>query len=233
MPFGSLDGLKLIEINQDLYRNIVSLRISQDLFDDLSDDPADWKAAVDLEMLHKPIQYESQNPVINRPFEDAEFISAIQFPFDNWSQSRFSRGQFGIWYGSPELETTIYETVHHWRNGFLADTGLENMEGISVERRVHQVYCSSAIIDLLPKKIDWPELRSGNYTHCQTLGEKLHREGHPGLWTPSARCNGTNAAMLVPRVLSNPRTHCYLTYCIEGGGVTIKRDLHSTLLRIE
>jgi hypothetical protein len=233
MGFGSLDGLMLLEINQDLYRNIVSLRESQDLLDDLSDDPADWQAAVDLELQHKPIQFESHTPVIDRPFEDAEFISAVRFPFDNWTQSRFSRGQFGVWYGSPELETTIYETAYHWRNGFLADAGLENQEGISVERRVHLVHCSSAIINLLPKTTDWPELQSNDYTYCQVLGEKLHREGHPGLWTPSARCDGTNAAIFAPQVLTNPRTCCYLTYCLEGGEVAIKRELNSVLLRIE
>ena len=233
MTFGSLNGLTLREIKQDLYRNIVSLRQSQDLFDDLSDDPADWQQAVDLELQHKPIQFQSHTPVIDRPFEDAEFTSAVSFCFDNWAQSRFSRGQFGVWYGSPQIETTIYETAYHWRYGFLADAGLENEQGLTIERRVHLVYCASALIDLLPKKTQWPELQSNDYTHCQALGEKLHREGHPGVWTPSARCKGTNAALFLPRVLSNARTHCYLTYCIDGDDITVKRELNAVLLTIK
>lgn len=224
MAMDSLDGLALLEINDDLYRNIVSLRVSQDLFDDLSDDPVDWQAAIELEAACKPLQYESRQPVIDRPFEDAEFISAVRFPFDNWSQSRFSRGQFGVWYGSPELETTLFETVYHWRNGLLADAGLEDYEGVSIERRVHLVHCRGALINLLPKAVEWPELRVDDYTPCQSLGERIHREGHPGLWTPSARCRGTNAAVFTPRILSDPRTYCYLTYRIESGSVVVLRD---------
>jgi hypothetical protein len=232
MAIGSLDGLALVEVNEDLYRNIVSLRVSQDLFDDLSDDPADWQAAIELEAVCKPPQYESRQPVIDRPFEDAEFISAVRFPFDNWSQSRFSRGQFGVWYGSPKLEATIFETVYHWRNGLLADTGLEDYESISIERRVHLVHCRGALINLFPKAAAWPELRADDYAPCQSLGERIHREGHPGLWTLSARCDGVNAAVFTPRILSDPRTHCYLTYRIESGVVTVWRDPNEVLMTV-
>jgi hypothetical protein len=232
MAIGSLDGLTLLEVGQDICRNIVSLRESQHLFDDLSDDPADWQAAISLEIAHKPSHYESNQPAIDRPFEEAEFISAIRFPFDNWSQSRFSRGQFGVWYGSPELETTVHETVYHWRNGLLADAGLENYEGVSIERRVHLVRCSGALINLTPRIDEWPQLRANDYAPCQALGERLHREGHPGLWTPSARCTGINAAVFTPRILSNPRTQCYLTYQIREGKVEVWRDSERVLLTI-
>jgi len=36
---------QLADIHQDVVRNIVSLRASQDLFDDLTDDPAEWLLA--------------------------------------------------------------------------------------------------------------------------------------------------------------------------------------------
>lgn len=232
MAMDSLSGLTLLDINKDLYRNIVSLRESQDLFDDLSADPADWQTAIELEASCKPPQYESRQPVIDRPFEDAEFVSAVHFPFDNWSQSRFSRGQFGVWYGCPELETTIFETVYHWRSGLLADAGLENCEGISIERRVHLVHGRGALINLLPQSPEWPELCADNYAPCQSLGERIHLEGHPGLWTPSARSAGVNAAIFTPRILSNPRTHCYLTYRIENGVVAVRRDPKQVLLVI-
>jgi hypothetical protein len=37
--------LTLADVHQDVTRNIVSLRASQDLFDDLTDDPAEWSLA--------------------------------------------------------------------------------------------------------------------------------------------------------------------------------------------
>lgn len=228
----SLEGLTLHEVNQDLYRNIVSLRVSQDLFDDLSDDPADWTVAQNLEIHCKPPSFESHQPIIDRPFEDAEFMAAVQFPFDHWSHSRFSRGQFGVWYGSDDLPTTIYETVHHWRNGFLQDAGFDQLEQVIQERRVHLVYCRGALINLLPKQTQWPELRADDYTHCQRLGERIQNEGYPGLWTRSARCDGINAALFTPKILSNARIHCYLTYRLEAGQVKVWRDNHNELLVI-
>ena len=43
-------NLTLTDIHQNVVRNIVSLRVSEDLFDDLTDDPEAWQAAQLLEM---------------------------------------------------------------------------------------------------------------------------------------------------------------------------------------
>ena len=232
MTFGRLEGLPLKEVLQDLYRNIVSLRESQDLYDDLSDEPGDWRAAVDLEATCKPPHYESHQPVIDRPFEEAAFLDAIQFPFDNLGESRFSRGHFGVWYGSEDLETTIHETVYHWQNHLLADAGFRGIEGVEMERRVHLVRCDAALINLTDKITEWPELIGDNHAPCQALGDSIHQQGHPGLWTRSARSAGNNAAIFTPRVLSNPRVSCYLTYRVERGGVAVYRVPGEVLLTI-
>lgn len=232
MTMGSLDGVGLIEVRQDVYRNIVSLRTSRDLFDDLSDDPGDWQAAIQLEIAHKPQHYQSTQPLIHRPFEEAEYHSAVRYPFDNWSHSRYSCGSFGVWYGAPELETTIYETVHHWRHGLLADAGWADMDDVSIERRVHQVHCRAALINLLPYTDRWPALRSNDYGPCQALGERLHREGHPGLWAPSARCEGIVSVAFTPNILSDPRTSCFLSYTLRAGKVTVSRQPDTVFMTI-
>lgn len=232
MAFGDLEGLTLKDLRQDLYRNVVSLRQSMDLFDDLSGEPEDWQAAINMELAFKPPYYESAQPIINRPFEEAAFFDAIQFPFNHLGESRFSRGVFGVWYGSEDLETTIYETVYHWRHSFLADAGYQDIEGVAVERRVHLVHCDAALINLHPVIGEWPELRGDSYAPCQMLGERLHHQGHPGLWTISARSCGSNAAVFTPQVLSNPRIHCYLTYQLEGGRVSVYRAPGQIVLKI-
>lgn len=229
MAFGDLDGLPLKKIEGDLCRNIVSLRQSQDLFDDLSDDPEDWDTAIDLEMTCKPSQAASPQPIIHRPFEESDFFEAIQFPFDNLNASRFSRGHFGVWYGSELLGTTVHETAHHWVNGLLRDAGYQNVPGVKAERRVHLVQCSGALVNLMRVSRQWPALRSDDYSACQSLGDSLHQQGLPGIWTPSARCDGSNAVILTPDVLSNPRHYCYLTYEINDGQVTVWRSGHSRL----
>lgn len=222
----SLDGLVLVEVKRELYRNIVSLRETQHLFDDLTNDPVDWQAAQQVEMDSKPLPYKSPQPIIDRPFEEAEFLDAIQHPFEagNWASSRFSRGNYGVWYGSKEVQTTVHETVFHWRQGLLADSGWEDREGVVIERRIHKVRCDTHLIDLTLMATRWLELRSDNYDFCQELGSVVQEEGHPGLWTPSARCDGTNAVLFTPDPLSDPTVHCYLTYVTRQNDVAVYRS---------
>lgn len=232
MAFGDLESLTLKVIDGDLFRNIISLRKSQDLFDDLSDDPEDWTAAIELEIICKPPQFQSAHPIIDRPFEEAAFLEAIRFPFDNFGTSRFSSGYFGVWYGSKTLETTIHETVHHWRSGLLRDAGWQNTEGVAIERRVHLVQCNGALVNLVPMSETWPELRSDDYAACQALGASFDRQGLPGLLTISARCSGVNAAVFNSNLLSNPRAHCYLTYRVERGQVKAYQSENNELISV-
>jgi hypothetical protein len=51
-----------------------------------------------------------------------------------------------------------------------------------------------------------------SYVFTQRLGAYLRDEGSAGLMVRSARCDGTNAAVLTPTVLSNVRDRCFLTY---------------------
>ena len=52
-------NLTLSDVHEDLIRNIVSIRESQDLYDDLSDDPNEWEMAQNLEDDVKPPPYGS------------------------------------------------------------------------------------------------------------------------------------------------------------------------------
>ena len=57
--------LILADIHQNIVRNIVSLRVSEDLFNDLSDDPEAWQAAQLLEMETKPQLFNSHQQSSN------------------------------------------------------------------------------------------------------------------------------------------------------------------------
>ncbi len=218
------------DFNDDLARNVVSLRVSEDLFDDLSDDPADQQIAIEHEMATKPPPYTSDQPAVQRPFEEAEWQNAIGYPFENWSESRYSTGRFGVWYGAESIETTVHETVYHWRR-FLADAGWD-AEGV-IERRVYWVHCSSLLLDFRPLVDEHAGLvHPRDYTLTQQLGARLHREGHPGVVSRSARCAGEIFDVFNPNVLSDPRTACFLTYQLRGGTVTVERDPGVTWLEV-
>lgn len=223
----------LADTHIDLMRNIVSLRISQDLFDDLSDKPAERDAAVALELATKPRLFASPQPVIQRPFEEAAWNEAVRYPFTHWMRSRYSDGSFGVWYGADSVETSVYETVHHWRTGLLADAGF-NRPDIRLERKVYRVRCDAALVDLRPAVAHEAALLApDDYTLTHQIGTKLQREGHPGLVTRSARCDGEVYAILNPKVLSLPRQACLLTYVTTAdGSVRVEREPDSSWMWI-
>ena len=216
---------QLADISQDVARNIVSLRESQNLFDDLTEDPTEWLLAQKVEDEVKPPPYVSGKPIIDRPFEDAQWFNAIAWPFKHWQSSRFSDGSFGVWYGSESVETTVYESAYHWFRGLLSDSGFEHMAVIA-ERKVYWVACQAALLDFREVTEDQPDLlHSSDYTFCRSIGARIHREGHPGLLTKSVRRPaGENIAVFNPLVLSNPRHNCQLTYRLEGEQIVVEKQ---------
>ncbi len=218
------DGITITDFHDDAHRNIVSLRESEDLFDDLTDSPEGWQSAINLEANTKPHTNVSHQPIIDRPFEEAAYNEAIDYPFENWSNTRYSDGSFGVWHGADSLETGIHETVYHWRYGFLQDAGWENHEGVVIERKVYRVRCDAALLNFIPKLEAFPSLVDPKgYSFSHQVGRRIHHDGHPGLISRSARCEGDVYAIFNSQVLSNPRQICFLTYRIESGAVVIER----------
>lgn len=206
-----LAGASLAELDCDAYRNIVSLRVPENLFDDLSDDPALQGVALERERRTEPAAYHEGRPITDRPFQEAAWIAAIGFPFAHWSASRYSDGSFGVWYGADSIECTVHETVWHWTRGFLSDAGFDRA-GVAQQRRVYTVHLSATLVD------------PHSYAATQPLGAALHYQGYPGLVSHSARGPGDLYGVLNPTVLSAPRQTCDLTYRLQpDGSVAVER----------
>ena len=163
--------------------------------------------------------------MIDRPFKDAEWFNAIAWPFKNWQASRFSDGTYGVWYGSASVETTVYESAYHWYKGLLSDAGYER-HVVMAERKVYMVACGAALLDFRKASHKHADLlHPSDYAFCQSVGARIHREGHPGLLTPSVRRPaGENAAIFNPDVLSNPRLNCQLTYRLDGDQIMVEKQ---------
>lgn len=229
-------NLKLLDVHEDIFRNIVSIRSAQSLFDDLTDSPEQWGLAQQVVDEVKPPPYQSRTPVIHRPFEAAQWFGAIGWPFRQWQASRFSDGTFGVWYGSESIETTVHETAYHWFNGLLRDAGfgLSRDTGIIGERDLYDVRCDAALLDLRPEIEQHKNLmHKSDYSATQAIGARLNREGHPGLVTQSVRRpQGNNYAILNPNVLSSPRQNCHLTYRLQDETISIEKRAGTTWLEI-
>ncbi|ADC73201.1 RES domain protein (plasmid) [Thioalkalivibrio sp. K90mix] len=218
-----LEGACLVDWDQALMRNIVSLEVSEDLFDDLSGDPADQEAAIAHEMAIKPPFYSDRPAIIHRPFEESEWFASIDYPFHHWARTRYSDGAFGVWYGAPNASTTVYETVYHWMR-FLADAEGYDRPPATIERKVYEVHCRALLIDLRPLVGKHPELvHPDDYQFTQQIGHRLHAQGPPGLLSRSARCDGDIAAVLTPDVLSKPSFRFGLSYDWDGECVRVRR----------
>lgn len=225
--------LSVADVHGNLIRNIVSIRTSQNLFDDLSSREEEWALAQQVEDDVKPPPYRSSTPVIHRPFEDAEWFNAIGWPFEHWQASRFSNGSFGIWCGCDTVETSVYETAYHWFSGLLTDAGFEQ-ERVVGERRVYEVACDAALLDFRPMETKKSTLMyKTDYGYAQSLGARVHRKVHPGLVTTSARrLAGQNYAILNPDVLSNPWNCCQLTYRLDDHRIVIEKKTGVTWIEI-
>ena len=220
---------EVADFDADLVRNIKGIRVSQSLFDDLSADPTDQAVAIAAEGIER---IASEAPLITRPFD---YGSVITYPFvpHNWHATRWSDGlSYGVWYGSLELETTVYESVFHWHR-FVMDAFSDIKKAVVGERRVLEVRCRALLIDLRdsadPRLVD-----RRDYSHTQRLGRYLHERSQNGLLARSARSQGVNAAVLDPRCLSDPRDSCFLTYRMAPAEdrVTVERTPGETWLEI-
>ncbi len=227
-------NLTIVDTHRDLRRNIVSLRESRNLFDDLSGDPAEQALAQQVESAVKPLQYRSPTPVIHRPFEEAEWFNAIGWPFQHWQSSRYSDGSFGAWYGADSVEATVHETAYHWYHGLLLDAEGYAAEAVAIERRVYNVACAALILDLRPRVEAFPALlHKTDYAFTHQVGARLRREGHPGLLAPSVRYSkGLNYVVFNPAVLSRPRVNCLLTYRLKGEHILVEKRPGTTWRRI-
>jgi hypothetical protein len=227
-------NLAVVDTHRDLRRNIVSLRESRNLFDDLSDDSDEQALAQQVESAVKPLQYRSPTPVIHRPFEEAEWFNAIGWPFHHWQSSRYSDGSFGAWYGADSVEATVYETAYHWYHGLLLDAEGYTGEAVAIERRIYNVACEALILDLRPRVGEFPALlHKTDYGFTHQVGARLRREGHPGLVTPSVRYPaGLNYVVFNPAVLSAPRVNCMLTYRLKGKHILVEKRPGTTWRRI-
>ena len=227
-------SLAVVDTRRDLRRNIVSLRESRNLFDDLSSDPAEQALAQQVESAVKPLQYHSPTPVIHRPFEEADWFNAIGWPFRHWQSSRYSDGSYGVWYGADTVLATVYETAYHWYHGLLLDAEGFTREAVAIERKVYNVACVALFLDLRPRVEEFPALlHRTDYAFTQQVGARLQREGHPGLVAPSVRLpEGLIYVVFNHTVLSNPRVNCMLTYRLVRGHVLVEKRPGVTWRRI-
>lgn len=113
--------------------------------------------------------------------------------------SRFTNGDYGIYYAARDLETAIRETVFH-RERFLAATSQAPCE---VEMRVHKGTIAKPMVDV--RGAEFAHLLDpdpAQYSLSQQFGAQVRNSGAWGILYPSVRNNGGEciAALRPPAV---------------------------------
>ena len=225
---------KTADFDGQPYRNVTSLRESEDLFDDLNDgDEGASAIAAEAEMRVKDHLIDRFPENFYRSFHYTRSIIDYPFKSEPYLFTRFGDGTYGVWYGSLEMKTTVFETGFHMIKAELAVEGLD--EVVVRERAVYRVRCRAILIDLRGKQKSFAKLLADDYGFTQQIGRRMNKEGHPGLLVPSARIKGTNLVIFNPDVLSDPRLHCYLTYFFDPHtlNIRVERTVGRTWLKVD
>ena len=141
----------------------------------------------------------------------ATFVMA-PFTHPNKLGSRFSSGQYGIYYAASSMETAIAETVHHMTNYYTStkDAPHQNQFRCLIGRIDHALH---DLISKCPEDIRNPD----DYAAAQALGKSLRDAGSDGIIYESIRNPGSeNIAAFWPDVVGIPIQERHLAYNWNG-----------------
>jgi RES domain-containing protein len=132
--------------------------------------------------------------------------------------SRFSPGDYGVFYAARERSTAVAETRHH-HGRFLAATGEGAMH---LPMRLYHVAIDAKLRDLRPAgAVDAAVMAPDSYVASQAMGAALHRAGSAGVAYRSVRHErGQCVGLFRPRGAIGCLHAAYLLYAWDGSRFT-------------
>lgn len=137
--------------------------------------------------------------------------------------SRFSNGDWPVFYTAIGRETAEKESTHHYARKAAGDAAARRPVHYSLVRCVF----NGEVMDLRPKLPDWADLVSDGYTFCNGLGKEAHDMSLGGFLGPSARNpGGTTVPAFLPGTLSNPVVEATARLSYDAGTTVVEfKDL--------
>lgn len=132
--------------------------------------------------------------------------------------SRFSAGQYGVYYAANSLETAVAEVSHH-RSVFLART---NPPATELGTRLVTAELDASLHDVRNELESAPELYDpDHYGAAQDFGARIRDAGSWGVIYHSVRYQpGQCVALFRPRALRNAKATLYLALVWDGSRIT-------------
>ena len=189
------------------------------LFERLTDDPAEWEVLAEIESLTNPRLRDEIGEI--RLVPAAERVSGpgaswvmASFTHVNRRGSRFSDGSYGVYYAARELATAIAETVHHLGRFYAATADpphAEDMRVLSgrIDARFHDLRGATERFAAC--------LDPDDYGPSQALGGRLRAAGSNGIVYPSVRrAGGQCLGAFRPNAVGIPVQGRHLQYHWDG-----------------
>ncbi len=190
------------------------------LFERVSDNPAVWDVLIELEQATNPRVRDEAGEIVLVPAERrvaGSGASWVMAPFThvNRQGSRFSDGNYGVYYAASTLRTAILETGYHFAR-FAADAQdpprREDMRVLlgTIDRDLHDV---ASLEEATQKRL----LDPASYSYSRPFAFELREAGSNGLVYPSVRDDeGTCVAAFWPDVVGIPMQERHLQYEWDG-----------------
>lgn len=227
-----IDGLPIENFDkQKCYRLINSKFPPINLFDDVAD--ADEFAAL------YAIQAMT-NPRLQNEIGNLNLLPPEEIPHDikgcNWSiaafthilpnGSRFSNGEYGIYYAAKDIKTAIAETAYH------QETYFKNVEGLKFDKITMRTLCTTFSADLInivnPLVDDRGWYDPNSYTESQKLGEIVKGNKLQGIWYGSVRNNHSDCyALFTPKCIDEIVQGCHYEYIWDGTRISTISEINS------
>jgi hypothetical protein len=215
----TLDSLHKKEFTmQRCYRLIPSQFPPIHLFEDVANHE-EFEALFAVQMLTNP-RIQEEIGVLDRVPKDQRIYDVpgcgyvmAAFTHVNPDGSRFSNGDYGVYYAADSLSTAIAETVYH-KEQFMSYT---NEPAQELDMRSLIADFSAELFDLteLDKLLD-PVYSSIDYKAGQNLGAVIKEQQDDGLVYHSVRAAGTNYALFKPNKIHKCQQGTHFSYVWDG-----------------
>jgi hypothetical protein len=188
------------------------------LFERLTDDPADWETLAEIESLTNPRLRDEIGeihlvPAVERVSGPGASWVMASFTHLNPRGSRFSDGSYGVYYAARELATAIAETVFHLGRFYAATADPPHAEAM----RVLVGRLDAAFHDLRGDARWAAVLDPDDYTASRALGRRLRAAGSNGIVYPSVRrADGQCIGAFRPKAVGLPIQARHLQYYWDG-----------------
>lgn len=206
------------------WRIIASRYPPIDLFERVSPSPAVWDVLIELEQLTNPRVRDEVGEISRVPPErrisgpNASWVMAA-FTHVNPRGSRFSNGQYGVYYAADRIRTAIAETAYRFAR-FAGDSKdaprREDMRVLlgRIASRFHDV-------DRLPPARRSAILDPDSHAESQKFADELRTNGSNGIVYPSVRdAGGRCVAAFWPDVVKPPVQERHLKFEWDGTRVS-------------